>query len=328
MLLLQMKWPDELMMNLETILSAHLNFLQNESVDVSVGKSNLLGRYTAGATTDDGNIASSDYLAMSVSPGKAYIRGYEIEKTQSTIIDVLKARDFNSVNASISTFDTGNFALVKNVYGTPDITGITGETTAFKTVQFYDAANTTRGSANGNLIGVGRARGMEFSSGTAGASATNTGSLYKLYLFDIRPFTKLTLSDTPSPTLLATHANGGVLITGVTSGATGLVFADGTSGTSVNLTSVVGTFVAGEELKASDSAEGDGGTIENSGNTDLTLYQSKLILLLISDKYIWRDADSGQDFTADFVIEILTNIFADIALEQESSSSIELEDGT
>ena len=305
-------------------------FFAEESVDVSVGKANLLGRYTAGDTTDDGNIASSDYLAISVSPGKAYIRGFEIEKTQSTIVDVLKARETESVNASISTFDTGNFALVKNVYGTPDITGVTGETTAFKTVQFYDTANTTRGSANGNLIGVGRTRGMEFSSGVAGASATNTAALYKLYLFDIRPFTKLTLSGTPSPTLIASHANGGVLITGVTSGATGLVFEDGTSGTSVNLTSVVGTFIAGEELKASDSAEGDGGTIENSGNTDLTLVS--FITNTVADfRQVYMDddaGDSGQDFTADFVTEILRTTFADFAVEQDRTASFSLEIAT
>jgi hypothetical protein len=302
-------------------------FFASESVDVSVGRINLLGRYTAGDTTSDGNIASSDYLGISVSPGKAYIRGFEIEKTQSTIVDVLKARDFNSVNAAISTFDTGNFALIKNVYGTPDITEVTGESTAFNTVEFYDAVNTTRGSANGNLIGVGRTRGMEFSSGTAGASANNTSSLYKLYLFDIRPFTKLTLSDTPSPTLIASHANGGVLITGATSGATGLVYVDGTSGTSVNLTSVVGTFIAGEGLKASDSAEGDG-IIENVGNTDLTLVSIKTNTVAGFRQVFMDDANSGQDFTADFDIETLTNIFADISLEDDALSSIQQEDGT
>jgi hypothetical protein len=96
------------------------------------------------------------------------------------------------------------------------------------------------------------------------------GSQYKLYMFDIRPFTKLTLSDTPSPTLLASHANGGVLVTGVTSGATGLVYKDGTSATVLNLTSVVGTFQVGEKITASDSAE-TGAIVENSGNTDLTI---------------------------------------------------------
>jgi hypothetical protein len=303
-------------------------FIAGESVDVSVGRDNLLGKYVAGATTDDDNIASSEFLAISVSPGKAYVKGFEIEKTQSTIKDLSKSRDFDTVNAGISTFDVGNFARVSNVYGTPDFTAITGESTAFKTVQFYDAENTTRGAANGNLIGVGRSRGIQFDSGTAGSNANAAGAVYKLYLFDIRPFTQLTLSDTPSPTLLASHSNGGVLVTGVTSGATGFVFADGTSSATVNLTSVVGVFQVGEELQASDSAEGDGGTIENSSNADLTVLSTKSYNVSDFRQVFMDDADSGQDFTANFVTETLTNVFADIVLEQDSTSSIELEQET
>ena len=44
-------------------------FTIGESVDVSVGKDNLQGRYTVGATTADGNTASSDLLALTISPG-------------------------------------------------------------------------------------------------------------------------------------------------------------------------------------------------------------------------------------------------------------------
>ena len=299
-------------------------FRLQESVDVSVGTQNLIGKYALGATTDDGNTASSDLLALIVSPGKAYIKGFELEKTQSTIKDINKAREFETINAGISTFDAGNYSLITNVFGTPDITSITGESTAFKTIQFYDAANTTRGSANGNLIGVGRARGIEYHSGTAGSAATNTSSLYKLYLFDIRPFTKLTLSDTPSPTLLATHANGGVLVTGVTSGATGLVYKDGTSATVVNLTSVVGTFQVGEKITASDSAE-TGAIVENSGNTDLTILGVETFSFNNFRQVFMDDDDSGQDFTADFITEPLTNIFADFLIEDDITSSIELE---
>jgi hypothetical protein len=120
-------------------------FRLQESVDVSVGTQNLIGKYALGATTDDGNTASSDLLALIVSPGKAYIKGFELEKTQSTIKDINKAREFETINAGISTFDAGNYSLITNVFGTPDITSITGESTAFKTIQFYDAANTTRG---------------------------------------------------------------------------------------------------------------------------------------------------------------------------------------
>jgi hypothetical protein len=143
-------------------------------------------------------------------------------------------------------------------------------------------------------------------------------------MFDIRPFTKLTLSDTPSPTLLASHANGGVLVTGVTSGATGLVYKDGTSATVVNLTSAVGTFQVGEKITASDSAE-TGAIVENSGNTDLTILGVETFSFNNFRQVFMDDDDSGQDFTADFVTEPLTNIFADFLIEDDITSSIELE---
>ena len=298
-----------------------------ESVDTTVQGKSFKGRHADGATTDDGGIASEDKLAVIVSPGKAYVKGFEIEKTGVTIKDLVKARDFDTVNAGITTYDMGNHALITNVYGSPDISNVSGEATAFKTVQFFDTFNTTRGAKNGTLIGVGRARGMEYSSGDAGASSDNTASQYKLFVFDIRPFTVLTLSDTPSPTLLASHANGGVLVTGVTSGATGFVFKDDTSATKVNLTTVVGSFQVGEKITASDSAE-TSAIVENSGNTDLTILAVVTKTFADFKQVFMDDEDSGQDFTADFVTSVSTNIFADIVLEEDINSSIELEQAT
>jgi hypothetical protein len=298
-------------------------FNSRECVDTSVGNEDFTGAFIAGASTDDGNTASTDLLTLQVSPGKAYIKGYEIERVAPSFKDINKARDFDTVNAGVSSFNVGNFAFIKNVYGTPDVTFISGESTAFKTLEFYDDFNTTRGAANGSLIGVGRARSIEYSTGTVGASATNFNSQYKLFMFDLQPFTKLTLSDTPSPTLLASHANGGVQIKGVNSGATGLVFKDGTSSTSVNLTNVVGTFSSGEKVTASDSAE-TGGIIENSGNVDLTISKIETFSFVDFRQVFMGDDDSGQDFTADFVTEQLTNVFADVLLEN-GTDVVELE---
>ena len=295
-----------------------------ESVDTNVAKTNFLGTYSVGETTRDNNTANESLLSFIVSRGKAYIEGFEIEKTNTSIKDVNKARDFETLNATVSTFDMGNYALITNVFGTPDITNISGESTAFKTIEFYDTANTTRGSKNGNLIGVGRARAIEYHSGDVGANSDNTASQYKLYMFDIRPFTKLTLSDTPSPTLLATHTNGGVLVTGVTSGATGFVHKDGTSSASVNLTTVVGSFQIGEKITASDSAE-TSAIVENSGNTDLTILAKSTFNISDFRQVFMDDEDSGQDFTANFVTETATNIFAAIVLEDNINAAIELE---
>jgi len=285
-------------------------FVAKESVDVN----EFTGVYTAGATTDDSNTASTSLLALQVSPGKAYISGYEIEQMAPTFKDINKARDFNTINAGISVFDLGNYVFITSIYGTPDVTFISGESTAFKKIELYDDVISTRGSANGNLVGIARARSMEYDSGTAGATSSNTSSIYKLYLFDIRPFTKLVLSGTPSPTLLASHSNGGVFVTGNTSGATGFVYASGTSSTTVKLTNVTGTFQTGEKIKASDSAE-TSQLVEDSGNTDLTITEVTTFTFSNVRSVYMQDPDAGQHFTADCVLEVLSGEEGDIILD-------------
>ena len=306
-------------------------FQVRESVDTSVQNEDFVGAFTAGETTDDGNTADSSLLGFQVSPGKAFVRGFEIEKIAPTIKDINKARDFNTVNAGVSTFDVGNFALITNVYGTPDVTFISGETTAFKEIQFFSNKFTTRGTKNGNLVGVARARTIQYHSGTAGSSSSNNTSQYKLFMFDIQPFTKLTLSGTPSPTLLANHSTGGVQIKGVTSGATGFVFDEGTSQNVINLTNVVGEFSAGEKITASDSAETDD-ILEDSSNADLTI--STVDRFQFSDfrSVFMEDTDSGQNFTADFVLESASGEIGTILLEtgtgETEGAQIQLETGT
>ena len=287
------------------------------------------GVFVADATTDDGNTASSSLLSLKVSPGKAYVKGYELEKIAPTFKDINKARDFNTVNAGITSFDVGNFVNINNVYGSPDISAVTNEATAYKQISLFDTATVTRGSSAGTRIGVGRARTMEFSSGTVGLAET----IYKLFLFDIRPFTFLTLSGTPSATLVANHSDGGVQVTGATSGATGFVFGDGTSGTLVILTNVAGTFVSGEKIKASDSSETDL-IVENSGNTDLTITSIKLSSFSEVRQVFMSDDDTGQNFSADIALSTLNTDASFLLLDGTDSASsdaednLRLEDGT
>ena len=86
-------------------------FEMKESVTIDDNE----GIYTAGGTTDDGNIANTDKLSLKVSPGKAYVRGYEIEKIAPTFKDINKARDTQGVDAGISTWEIGNFVRVDNL---------------------------------------------------------------------------------------------------------------------------------------------------------------------------------------------------------------------
>src|SRR6056300_1351083 len=56
-------------------------------------------------------------LAVGISPGKAYVKGYEIEKLATSYVEVDKARDFDTQNAFQTRFDVGNFVNVTNIYG-------------------------------------------------------------------------------------------------------------------------------------------------------------------------------------------------------------------
>ena len=304
-------------------------FDMRESVTNTLRNKTFTGVYSSGATTDDGNTASDSLLALSVTSGKAYVKGYEIEKVANSIIDVNKARDFATVNAGVTTFEVGNFTKITNLYNTPDIGAVSGETTAYNTLSLFDKETVTRGSASGNQVGVARARTIQHDSGTAG----NTDAVYKLFLFDIRPFTYLTLNDIPSPTLIASRTNGGVKITGNTSGATGFVFGSLTSGTQLVLTQVVGTFSSGEKLIASDSAE-TGLIIENAANADLTV--SDIVTHSFADarQIFMDDSDAGQDFTADLVLETTAGLSGKVVLNGTDANSnnanddVQLEDAT
>src|SRR6056300_479871 len=181
---------------------------------------NNRGIYTSG------NGGSEAKIAAGLSPGKAYVRGYEIETIGTNFVDVNKARDFNTQNAFATRFDVGNFVNVTNVYGTPDVGAVSGETNAFGKVDLYDTATSSRGTGNTgtdsgiNTIGRAKSKGFEFKSGTATAniysSASLTSSVYKHYLFDINMFTHLNI-------LTAQSFTTGEKITGSTSGATATV---------------------------------------------------------------------------------------------------------
>ena len=153
-------------------------FSVNESVDLNENK----GIYETGVRTHDGNLSSTALLSLKVSPGKAYIKGFEVNQIGPVLKDIKKARDVNSVNAGVSAFEIGNYVTVDNVYGSPDIDFVSGETEAYKICLLYDTATTTRGSASGTLIGAARVRSMQYQSGVAGTVTAQ----HKLFLFDIR----------------------------------------------------------------------------------------------------------------------------------------------
>ena len=99
----------------------------------------------------------SSLLALAITPGKAYVKGFEIEKITQTFKDLTKQEIFKMLMLELHTYEIGNFAKITNLYNTPDIGAVSGETTAYKTLGLFDDVTSTRGSASGNQVGVARA---------------------------------------------------------------------------------------------------------------------------------------------------------------------------
>ena len=272
------------------------------------------GIYDPGTITDDQNSASDNFLTIQVSPGKAYVRGYEVETIAPRYIDVLKPRTFENYNAAVTPVEVGNFVRVTNAYGSPEISPfISGDIAEpYRQIGLFDTQTSSPSSKSGTQIGVARARAFEHFSGTANSqSEFGTDAQYNLYLFDIRMFTKLTMGGTPSSIPVA-----GDKITGVSTGAYGFVVAhevdgttDVTTGTTITIASVVGNFTAGEKVTCSSSSETDE-ILETSGNADLTISTvSGFDFSRVKQTYM-PSTDSGTDphFTSDVVLETSTTI--------------------
>ena len=78
------------------------------------------GSYYSNQTTQQGNIPSEDLVSVSIGPGKAYVRGYEIETLQATsTLDIPKPRTTGKVENEALPFTVGRIIEVNNVHGSP-----------------------------------------------------------------------------------------------------------------------------------------------------------------------------------------------------------------
>ena len=170
-----------------------------------------------------GSGGDSSKLAIGLSPGKAYVKGYEIEKLGTTFVDVDKSRNYDTEPNFKTRFDLGNYINVTQVYGTPDVGFVSGDVESFKTVSLFRddtaVAGTILVTSGSNVPQIGRAKSKGFEHNITEAIASgifDKDSTWKHYLFDIVMFTHLNIT---TPITFTT----GETVTGSTSGATATV---------------------------------------------------------------------------------------------------------
>jgi hypothetical protein len=204
-----------------------INVESFESLNDRIGNN---GVYLENEKTFDGSTPSEDLGVLKVSPGKVYVKGYEIS-VNTTIVDYPKPRESKSVESSSASFYAGEVIRVNNVKGSPTI----GLTTSY-TVSLLNKRIDQFNIGTATTIGVARVYDFE----SHNTSYSNQSSQFNLNLFDIQTYTSLTISSSISELVE------GAYILGKNSNSSG--FLKKVSGTSLTLYQVSGNFSIGENL--------------------------------------------------------------------------------
>ena len=204
-------------------------------VSVNNSLNNLLGNngiYFEDELTSSGNKPNDDLMSVTISPGKAYVKGYDVDKTGTTILDVNKPRDKQTVTNVLVPFKMGNILRINNLYGTP---------TNRSTVYFYSQRrNGATSSANGVEIGSARVYLCKLTDAAYEGAKTK----WDLYLYDIQFYSYLTINNSLTSTELPVSSQ----VVGNSSGAVGYVVSAGTSGNVIKLRQISGNFLQNESI--------------------------------------------------------------------------------
>lgn len=262
------------------------NISIKESVNDNIGNN---GIFSIGEQTREGNIASDDLGCISISPGKAYVKGYEVE-TENVVLDFEKPRTTQRVEDENLQFNFGNQIVVNNVYGSIPVGFNTNSQ-----VLFYDRRNIAPGKSNGTIIGISKVYNYEARNNTHSGPETQ----YVISLYDTQLFTNIKLN------IAISSITAPALIEGRNSGAKGFLYNSITNSNNLYLYDVSGTFIKNEPLRI-DGVDSNRSIIDirdyqigdtrqlvsNEGNVAIGTFTSDVLL---SDKTAISDV--GASFT-------------------------------
>ena len=206
-----------------------------ESLDDNIGNR---GVFKAGQFTPGGETPSDGLALYKLSPGKAYVKGYEIETLNPTFLDVPKPRDVNTLKDQSIIYNTGPTFKVNSVFRTPTV-GI-GSTYVLSLRDERVGVNSE--SAPGQEIGLARVYDFRLESGTYEvAESDRAKNQWDISLYDVQTFSELTLNQPITQSVPA-------FIEGKNSGATAFLVGSVTSGVGLTVYEKNGNFIADEQL--------------------------------------------------------------------------------
>jgi hypothetical protein len=234
------------------------------------------GIFNVGQFTYGGSTPSDDLAVYQVSPGKAFVRGYEIETISSTFLDLPKPRTTKTLDNLAINYNTGPTLKLNRVYGSPTI-GIGNTYVLSLRDQRVGSAQTT---APGKEIGVARVYDFRLESGSYSTSNTNINQ-WNISLYDVQTTTEVTVNEAITLTIPT-------FVKGNSSGATAFLKDAVSNSKSLTLYETSGNFVPNESLTFNGISNG-------RVSTAVTSYG-------ISDiKSVYGIVGSASTFTADTI---------------------------
>ena len=193
------------------------------------------GVYQEDQFTAGGDTPRDDLMLYKLSPGKAYVRGYELETYQPTFLDSPKPRTVNTISDQNIIYNTGPTFKLNNVYGSPTV----GTGNTYYVTLRDQRVGVTSTSPGGNEIGVARVYDMSLESGSY--NSVRQLNQWDISLYDVQTTTNITLNQ---PTTLSTPT----YIKGLNSGATAFLKDSVTAGAGLTVYETTGTFIPNEAL--------------------------------------------------------------------------------
>jgi hypothetical protein len=203
------------------------------SLDDRVGSRGLFqpGQFTYGGSTPSDNLG-----VYKISPGRAFVRGYDVELIEPTFIDAEKSRTTKTIEDQEIIYNTGPTITLNRVYGAPTI-GI-GNTYVLSLRDSRIGVTST--TVPGTEIGVARVYDSRLESGSYSTTNSNLNQ-WDISLFDVQTYTNITLN---APITLAVPT----FVKGANSGASAFLVSSVSNGSVLTLYETEGNFVLNESL--------------------------------------------------------------------------------
>ena len=194
------------------------------------------GIFNTGQFTPGGVTPSNGLSLYKISPGKAYVKGYEIETLNAIYLDVDKPRTTRTIEDQNIIYNTGPTLRLNRVYRTP--------TVGLGNTYFVSLRDQRVGSSSetlpGNEVGVARVYDFKLESGSYSTSNANENE-WNLALYDVQTITDIALNQAHTLSIPT-------FVKGDNSGATGFLRHAVSAGTAITVYETSGTFVPNEKL--------------------------------------------------------------------------------